>query len=367
MSMKPRFPVLLEKALKGPLSYEEAVEAARAVFDGVLSDAQVAALLVALKARGEKASEIAAFAGEIRRRALRPRELPRVDAVDTAGTGGDGKHTVNASTGAALVVAACGAYAAKHGNRSVSSHCGSADVLEELGVNIALKPDEAAELLVKERFTFLYAPLYHPAIGKVMPVRRALGVRTIFNLVGPLANPFMVSKQVVGVSSQELAPEIAEALSILGAERALVVHGEPGIDEVSVSGETRVILVEKSGADELKIAPEDLGLARRSLHEVVCSDKRSSALRLVRALGGVDLAARDFIAANAGAALYAAGLASDLRDGVEAALQAISEGKALAKLASIVVSSNGDPAKLKRIVEEALGVGAGEDLRRNQS
>ncbi|MFZ5785757.1 MAG: anthranilate phosphoribosyltransferase, partial [Acidobacteriota bacterium] len=232
---------VLEALLAGrDLAAEEMEACFGALMAGELSEPQQAAFLVALRAKGETPAEVAAAAAVLRRFAL-PVESTRRPLIDTCGTGGDGAHTLNISTGAALVAAACGAAVAKHGNRSVSSKCGSADVLEALGMPLDLEPERLGELLDAEGFAFLFAARLHPAMRAVMPVRRSLAVRTVFNLLGPLANPAGVRRQVVGVYAEDVLELVAAALAELGAERAWVVHSRDGLDELSVTSPTDVV------------------------------------------------------------------------------------------------------------------------------
>ncbi len=318
--------VLEALAGRRSLSFEESSKLADSMLDGGLDDVGVAAVLVALRVKGEEAGEVAGFAYSLLRAAERV-EAPRRPLLDTAGTGGDGAHTINASTAAAIVAASLGVAVAKHGNRGVSSKSGSADILEALGYPVGHGAREAECLLAKKGFTFLFAPRFHPAMKRVMPVRRKLGVRTVFNLAGPLSNPARPDVQVVGVAERSLLPVISGAARLLGLRKALVVHGEPGVDEVSVSGETLVIEVGNGSGEEYSLAPEDLGLPRVPLGELRVSSPEESAARVRSALEGRGRRGDEaFIAANAGAALYVAGAASGLRDGVEAALQAMREG-----------------------------------------
>ena len=326
--MKAPLSRLLEDILGGRgLTFNQAREIAESMLKGELDDVAIAALLVALRARGETAEVVAGFASSLRESCLKV-DTGGLDPIDTAGTGGDGAHTINASTAAAIVAASLGVKVLKHGNRGVSSRSGSADFMESLGYPINHGPREASCILGRASFAFLFAPAYHPAMKRVMPVRRRLGIRTVFNLVGPLANPGMVRRQVLGVASESLAPVMAEAGSLLGYDRLLVVHGEPGIDEVSVSGET--LLYEASGGrvESYTLTPRDLGLARTyPLSELKVESPSESVERFLRVtMGGGREADEAFIAVNAAAALYVAGAVKDLRDGVEMALQALREG-----------------------------------------
>ncbi|MEM4035845.1 MAG: anthranilate phosphoribosyltransferase [Fervidicoccaceae archaeon] len=318
---------LIEKISRGAaLSLEEARRAALEMLRGV-DEVVAAALLMGMRVRGESSEEIAGFAGALRETCVRIElgELAR-SAVDTAGTGGDGLRTLNASTAAALVAAYLGAVVVKHGNRSVSSSSGSADFIEALGFELSAPPERLSRMARELRFAFAFAPSHHVAMRNVMSVRRRLGVRTIFNLAGPLSNPAFVSRQVIGVAERSLLERVAEAASLLGYDLALVVHGEPGVDEVSVFGATEVVEVRRGSIERFALTPADLGLRKRELGEVRVESARHSVERFRRAVLGSDEAARDFIAANAAAALYVAGIAKDLRDGVELALSRMDGG-----------------------------------------
>ncbi|MHA1595599.1 MAG: anthranilate phosphoribosyltransferase [Candidatus Baldrarchaeia archaeon] len=318
---------VLEKLLERVrISFLEAYQIARAIIDGKFDETIIAALLVALRAHGETPDIIAGFAKALREASLKV-NTRGLSPIDTAGTGGDGFHTINASTAAALVTASLGVPTLKHGNRSVSSRSGSADFLEALGYKIDHGPHEAEFMLRKVGFAFLYAPRYHPALKRVMPIRRKLGIRTIFNLIGPLANPGSIRIQVLGVASPKLLEVMTTAALMLNYDRVLVVHGKPGIDEVSISGETEVFELRRKSLDRYTISPEDLGLRRYRIEDLRVSSPNESAKRFLAVINGHGSPAdRDFIAANAGAALYVAERASDIRDGVEMALQAIEEG-----------------------------------------
>jgi len=329
-------PALLGKIVEGEgLSRAEAKAVADSMLEGGLDDLEVAALLVAMRARGETSSEVAGFADSLREHMLRVEAPP--GAVDTAGTGGDRSHTLNASTAAAIVAAAGGAVVAKHGNRSVSSRSGSADFLEALGYRVDHGPREAECMLREAGFAFLYAPRYHPAMRRVMPVRRRLGIRTVFNLVGPLSNPASVRRQVLGVASAGLATVMVEAARRLGYERLLLVHGQPGIDEVSVSGATLVYELDAGRVERYWVRPEQLGLGRHGVEELRVSSARESAERfLALARGEGRPGDRDFVAANAAAALYAAGRAGSLEEAAREALELLSSGAVAEKLEEIL-------------------------------
>ncbi len=332
----PPLPEALEAIIEGRLGYEEAKAVALGMLQGAYDDVGIAAILAALRAKGETPDVVAGFASALRETCVRV-EPPRRPLLDTAGTGGDKSHTINASTAAAIAASALGAVVAKHGNRSVSSRSGSADFLEELGYRIDHGPEAARCMLEKVGFTFLYAPRYHPAVKRVMPVRRKLGIRTVFNLVGPLSNPARAERQVLGVAAWSLAGLMAEAAQRLGYERLLVVHGEPGIDEVSVTGQTRILIVEGGRVEEATVTPEELGVKRHPLHELRVETPQESAERVRRVFEGRGRHAdHDFIAANTAAALYAAGIVKDLREGVELFNQAAAEARLAKHLEAII-------------------------------
>jgi len=299
-----------------------------AIMDGELEPAQVAGLLVAMRVKGETAVEVAAAARAMRTRLLAV--AAPVGAVDTCGTGGDGAGTINISTAAALVAATAGVPVAKHGNRSVSSRCGSADVLEALGVRLDLGPEALATLIADVGIAFLFAPRLHPAMKAVMPVRRALGVRTVFNLLGPLTNPAAVRRQVMGVWDDEVQALAAQALAELGAEHALVVHSDDGFDEFSVTAPTTVVEV-RDGAviGSWSVGPGDLGIADRDDGSLWGGDVDSNARRLCAILAGNEVsAASEAVALNAAAALYVGGAADSLAAGLDRAREVLSSGAA---------------------------------------
>lgn len=307
------------------------------------SEVETAALLAVLATRGEQAPELAGFVETMRSLAT-PVPLSvqeRDELVDTCGTGGGGPGTFNISTGAALVAAAAGAKVAKHGNRAVTSRCGSADVLEALGVPVSLSPELAAECLRATGFMFLLAPLYHPAMRAVGPLRRALGFRTIFNLCGPLTNPAGARSQVIGVLAPSRVLLVGRALVELEARRAFVVHGSDGIDELTTTAESVVARVEEpetGGAPTLKaarITPEMAGLPRATLDQLTGGDAHANAAILYDILTGISGPRRDIVLFNAAAALVAAGLAGDLKEGVALGAEAINSGQAAATLARL--------------------------------
>lgn len=325
------------------LTDEEARDVALAIMDGVVPDVVVSALLIALRMKGESVDEIVGFVRAMREKALR---IPAEHAIDIVGTGGDGVGTINVST-AAAILASMVHPVAKHGNRAVSGRSGSADVLEALGYRVEVEPSKALELLNKDSFVFLFAPIYHPAMRRVAPIRKALGVRTIFNILGPLTNPGGTRRQVIGVFSKMFAEVVAEAVSRLGYDRALVVHGEPGIDEVSPAGLTHVYEVNGSRVEYYSIAPEHLGLERVPLQRLTVSSAEESAIRILRASKGLDRDAAIFIKMNTAFALYVAGVAKDLRDGVEYADQLL---PSLIDRIDQMVKANGDPERFRALL-----------------
>ena len=313
------------------LSGDEAFAVAGEMLSGNVPPAQVGALLALLRAGGETADVIYGFA-----RALRAQMQP-VDAgcdglVDTCGTGGDGRGTFNVSTVSALVAAGAGCRVAKHGNRRVSSRCGSADVLEALGVRIDLSAADSAEQLRSTGITFLYAPHFHPGLQRLAPLRRQLGFRTVFNLVGPLANPAGVKRQVVGVFDGALIHPVAEALRRLGAEHALIVHGTDGGDEISIVGPTCICELKNGTMIDFEVRPEQFDLPRGESERISGGTAAENAAIAVRILSGERSPARDIVLLNAGAAIYVAGLAASLGDGIRMADRSIDDGSALARL-----------------------------------
>jgi len=337
---EPNHRLLIRKLADGlELTREEAQYLAEQILLGKLDPVEVASILTALKVRGERAQEVAGFAYVLRQHCIKVSlsdEL-RCKVIDTAGTGGDSSHTVNVSTASAIVAACCGAYVLKHGNRAMSSKSGSADFMEALGYNIYLEPDQVVKLLEQTRFAFVFAQKYHPLLREVAPIRRKLGFRTIFNLVGPLSNPGLVMRQVLGVARPELAALMIEAMRELGYIRALVIYGEPGLDEVSISGRTYIYELRGGQIEKYMIEPEDLGLKRADLTELQVSDPRESVEKILRALTpGQRGPVRDFILANTAAALYCADIVKNLRDGVELAQKLIEDGVVLDYINRIV-------------------------------
>jgi anthranilate phosphoribosyltransferase len=317
------------------LSREEARGVMGSIMNGEATHAQIAGFLIALRTKGETADEIAGCAEAMREHALpvRPR---RNDLVDTAGTGGDGARTINISTAAALVAAAAGAGVAKHGNRAVSSACGSADVLEALGFDLDLTAERVAQSIDELGFGFLFAPNHHPAMRHAAPVRSELAARTVFNVLGPLTNPAGARAQVVGVYAPELVRTIAEVLAQLGATRAFVVHGAGGIDELSPSGPNFVCEVVNGDIRARNIDPLEFGLPRCDPAELRGGSPEENAAAIRGVFAGEDGGRRSAILLNAAGAIAAGGHADDLREGLELAREAVDSGAAAARLDALI-------------------------------
>lgn len=323
---------LIAKAVAGDdLTVAEAASAIRHIMSGEATPAQIAAFVIALRTKGETVDEVVGAAQTMRALATAvPHSRPLV--ADTAGTGGGRTQTFNISTTAAFVIAAAGLPVAKHGNRSYTSRSGSACVLEALGANLDVSPEQAGRAIDEVGLGFLFAPMLHGAMRHAAPVRREIGVHTIFNYLGPLTNPAGAHVQLIGVFAPELVPKLAAALAALGTEAALVVHGDGGIDELSISGPSRVAEVRDGRVRQFEVTPEQAGLARQSLDALRSGSPAENAAVARSVLAGDPGPARDIVLLNAAAPLYLGGLAADLREGVALAAQAIDSGAALAKL-----------------------------------
>jgi len=319
------------------LTADHAAAVLAEVMEGRSSEVQTAAFLIALRAKGEAVPELVGLARTMRALAA-PVPTDRGDLVDTAGTGG-GPSTFNVSTVAALVAAGAGCAVAKHGNRSNTSRCGSADLLEALGVAIDLSPEAVARCIEEVGFGFMFAPRHHRAMAHVVPVRKELGVRTIFNFLGPLTNPAGASRQLLGVSDRHYQETIAEALLGLGSERALVVAADDGLDELSIAGRTRVIEVAGGRTEEWFVEPGDVGLAEAPLEEVSGGSPEENAAAARAVLDGEKGPRRDLVLLNGGAAILAAGRASDLESGVQGAAESIDSGAARGVLDRLLATS----------------------------
>lgn len=330
-----------------PLSREMARNVMTEILAGSATDSQIGALLVAMHMNGETVDEIVGFAEAIRAAASSfdlPDSASALDVsgtgrdalVDTCGTGGDTSGTFNISTATALVVAGAGVRVAKHGNRNVTSECGSADVIEALGVNLTLAPATAVQCLREVGIVFLYAPAMHSAMKHVQPARRELRLRTIFNLLGPLTNPANATCQVVGVYSEALVEKLASALGMLGLSHAMVVHGSDGLDEVTITGPTRVAELFEGKIEVYEVSPEDFGFLRAPLSEILGGDIQTNATIIHEILGGKHSAKRDVVVLNASAALVAAGRVQTLRDAVPLVERSLDSGAAREKLEQLV-------------------------------
>lgn len=310
------------------------------IMEGKASQAQIAGFLVGLHIKGETDEEMSAIARSMLERAKSVKvNMPLL--LDTCGTGGDASHTFNISTAVAFVCAACGIPVAKHGNRSVSSISGSADVLEALGAKIDLSPSDSARLLNETGITFMFAPLYHPGMKHAAAARKELGIRTVFNLIGPIVNPAHANHRCLGVSSKKYLKRIAKVLSELGVERALVYHSEDGLDEVSLESPVDVVDVSKEGIKEYKLEVKDFGLKRTSVSRIRVKSVDESAKMMIEVFEGKNIPARNYVLANSSIALYSANATGSFRAGVEKAKQAIDSGKVLNKLAEFVESTGG--------------------------
>ncbi len=322
------------------LSPAEMTQALQAMMTGRMSDDDIEKFLLDLRQKGETVVEIIAAAKVMRQHSLKlSKNFPSL--LDTCGTGGDAKNTLNVSTLAAIVTAACGARVAKHGNRSVSSVGGSADLLELLGVKIDLGPAEVEACLEKMGFGFFFAPLFHPAVKHAMPARRRIQGKTIFNVLGPLSNPAQAEHQLIGVYEKRLVSLVADALKNLGSQKALVVHSKDGMDELSISDETEIAELSKGVVRSYTVKPEDFGFKRAKIAEIQTNSKEESkkiALGILKEnKKGAPL---DIVALNAGAGLYAADKAKSIQDGVFMAQEALQKGRAAAKLDEIIKVSN---------------------------
>ena len=317
------------------LTREEMLELMRAIMTGELTPAQIAAAIVALRAKVETVTELAAAATVMRELSVKVPLAGVEHLVDTCGTGGDGAHTFNISTAAAFVAAAAGARVAKHGGRSVSSKSGSADVLEALGVNVNLPPEKVAQAVKEIGVGFMFAPNHHAAMKHAAPVRRELGVRTLFNILGPMTNPAGAPNQVLGVFSRDLTGLLAAVLGELGSRHVLVVHAADGLDEISLAGETHVAELKHGVVHEYTVTPEQFGMARRESSYFAVDGIEAAKARLLEALSGQPGHEADIVALNAGAALYVADRAQSLADGVARAREALASGAAREKLAAL--------------------------------
>jgi anthranilate phosphoribosyltransferase len=316
-----------------PLTRAEAEQAFAILFDGEATPSQIGGLLMAMRTRGETVEEYAAAAAVMRAK-CNAVKAP-VGAMDIVGTGGDGKHTLNISTATAFVTAGAGVTVAKHGNRNLSSKSGTADLQSQMGINVMVGPQVVEKALNEAGICFMMAPMHHPAIAHVMPSRQELGTRTIFNILGPLTNPAGVKRQLTGAFTRELIRPMAETLGLLGSERAWLVHGSDGTDELTITGISWVAALEDGRVKEVELHPEDAGLPVHPFEDIVGGTPEDNAVAFRALLDGAPSAYRDATLLNAAAALVVADAASDLREGVEMAAQSIDSGKAKEKVTAL--------------------------------
>jgi anthranilate phosphoribosyltransferase len=321
--------------------YDEMLSLMRQIMSGEVTQAQIAGILIGLRVKKETIGEISAAAQVMREFALKVPVTNRTHLVDTCGTGGDAAHTFNISTASALVAAAAGARVAKHGGRSVSSTCGSADVLEKLGVNLNLAPEQVGQCIDQIGIGFMFAPNFHGAMKYAAPVRRELGVRTMFNVLGPLTNPAGADNQVMGVFHQDLVGIQARVLQRLGSRHVLVVHGADGLDEISISEGTYIAELKDGKVSEYTVHPDLFGLTTAPISMLRVANIGEACEKLLGVLNNEVGAPRDIVQLNAGAAIYVAGLTNTLEDGVAKADQVITSGAAKAKLDQLIALSNG--------------------------
>ncbi|SPH21640.1 Anthranilate phosphoribosyltransferase [Ascidiaceihabitans donghaensis] len=330
---------LIDAAANGPLTRDQAQQAFSILFDGEATPAQTGGLLMALRTRGETVDEYAAAAAVMRAKCNSVRAP--AGAMDIVGTGGDGKGTLNISTATAFVVAGAGVVVAKHGNRNLSSKSGAADALTQMGLNVMVGPDVVEKALNEVGIGFMMAPMHHPATAHVMPARAELGTRTIFNILGPLTNPAGVKRQLTGAFSRELIRPMAETLLALGSEKAWLVHGSDGTDELTITGVSWVSAVENGSVRDFEITPEDAGLPEHPFEDIIGGTPEENARDFNALLDGTPSAYRDAVLLNSAAALVVADAAPDLKAGVEMARESIDSGAARAKITAVAAITKG--------------------------
>ena len=323
------------------LSDDQMTDVMTNIMTGKLTPAQIAGFMVGIRIKGETVNEIAAAAKVMREQSHRVTLTNRNHLIDTCGTGGDSLQTFNVSTLSAIVSAAAGARVAKHGGRSVSSKCGSADVLEAMGVNVNLTHEGIAALVDKIGIGFMFAPNYHPAMKYVAPARKELGIRTFFNLLGPLTNPANAQSQVVGVFSQQLCATFAQVLRMLGSNHVFIVSGDDGMDEISITGPTHVAELKNNRINEFTVKPEDFNLPIGHIDDITVENVEQSKAMMMNVLQGEHSTARNITLLNAGAAIYVSGITPDLQSGIERAVRVIDNGAALNKLNELIKESHG--------------------------
>jgi anthranilate phosphoribosyltransferase len=330
----------IEPLLKGEsLSFEQATKLLDIVFEGEVPEVQIAAFLTAMRAKGATAPDLAGLARSLREHAVRV-EVDIDNLVDTCGTGGGAVKTCNISTAAAIVAAGAGVYVAKHGNRGITSKCGSADVLEELGVKIDASAETVAKCIKEAHIGFMFAPMFHPAMKYVQPIRKALGFRTVFNILGPLANPAGAQRQVMGVADEGLMQIIAEALKLLGTQYAMVVHSK-GMDEISTVAATKILELKEGQITSRQLNPQDLGIAPADIEQLKVADVKASAKVLRGILSGKETGpCKDIVILNSAAAIIAGGLVDDFEPAIKLAQESVSNGRASACLEKLIEVSN---------------------------
>ncbi|HOV99447.1 MAG TPA: anthranilate phosphoribosyltransferase [Bacteroidota bacterium] len=331
----------IEKCLNNEhLTTSEAADALDTIMSGNATDIQIAGLLIALRSKGETVDELVGFAKMMRSKAI-PIAIEDPDAIDMCGTGGDGAGTFNISTVASFVVAGAGVTVAKHGNRAVSSHCGSADLLSSLGVKIDLEPEKVAESINKIGIGFLFAPKFHPAMKYAAKARTELGVKTIFNILGPITNPCGVKKQLIGTFNPEIAQKIAHALLPLGSDHACVVYNYDGVDEITLSNVTSVFEVKDGTREKVyKVSPETFGMRKQTLQHVKTSGKEENVKIAMSVLKNEPSSARDVVVANAAYGIYVSGKAKSVDNGIAMAQESLESGRAYQKLQQLIDFSN---------------------------
>lgn len=322
------------------LDFEQAASLLDVIFEGEVAEPQIAAFLTAMRVKGPTSAELAGLAKSLRAHAL-PVKVDIDPLVDTCGTGGARVKSFNISTASALVAAGAGVYVAKHGNRGITSKCGSADVLAELGVKIDASPEVVGECIRQAHVGFMFAPVFHPAMKYVQPIRKSLGFRTVFNILGPLANPAGASAQVLGVADEKLMQLVADALKLLGIRRAMIVHSE-GMDEISTAGPTKIAELKDGRITNEELNPQEVGINPGNIEDLKAVDAETSAKILSDILGGAETGARkDIVVLNAAAAIIAGDLADDFRSAIELAKASIADGRALDCLEKLIEVSNG--------------------------
>jgi len=330
---------VIDMLVKGiNLSEEQMRECIKEVMEGKVTDAQIGAFLTALRIKGETVDEIVGAAKVMREKSAKIKAPAKV--IDTCGTGGDRSNTFNISTIAAIVVSACGVPVAKHGNRSVSSRSGSADLLEALGVKIDLEPEKVQKCLYETNFGFLFAPIFHPAMKYAIKPRREIGIRTIFNILGPLTNPAGARRQILGVFSDKLIIILSKVLAKLGVEDAMVFHGADGLDEITITGITKVIRYKNGNFQEYVFSPEDFGFTKSSIDDIIGGTPEDNAEITKNILKGKKGPKRDIVLMNAAVSLLVAGITENIKEAVQIAEESIDSGKALKKLSQIIEFTN---------------------------